>query len=109
MTGETAQRELRPPIALGSLLSFDDRTARVIAAIRANHVRRLHRATLGAGLQLLGRKGVVRTAHAGPRIRLFAFRDTHDPHLSNKALPMDFDRPNSLKRQALTSQGRSCR
>jgi hypothetical protein len=92
-----------------SLLSFDNRAARVIAAVRANDVRWLHRATLGAGLKLLCRKSVVRTAHAGPRIRLFAFGNTHDRCLSNKALIGNFDRLNSLKRGRLVSQGRRCR
>jgi hypothetical protein len=60
-----------------SLLSFDHRAARIAAAVRADHVRRLHRAALGAGLKLLRFKAVVRTPHAGSRVRLFAFGNTH--------------------------------
>ena len=44
-------------------------------------MRGLHRATFRASLKLLRREGMVRTAHAGPRIRLFAFGNTHDRYL----------------------------
>lgn len=49
----------------------------ILPAIRADNVRRLHRAALRAGLQLLGLQRVVCTTHAGPRVRLFAFRYAH--------------------------------
>ena len=61
----TAQRELRPPVTLRYLLGFDNRPATVLATVRANDVRRLHRATLRAGLKLLGGQPVVRATHAG--------------------------------------------
>jgi hypothetical protein len=77
MTGETAQREHRPPDAVVPLLSFDDRAARIMTTIWANYVRWLHRAALRAGLKLLGRQAVVRPPHAGSRIRLFTFGNTH--------------------------------
>src|SRR6185312_3590449 len=73
-----AQQELRPPTDPANLLCFDDRAACVMATVRANDVRRLRRAALRAGLQLLGFKSIVRPTHPGPRIRLFAFRNTHD-------------------------------
>src|SRR5262245_59271327 len=59
------------------LLGLDDRPARVVAAVGADDVRGLWRAALGAGLELLGLERVVRAAHAGAGIRLFAFGDAH--------------------------------
>jgi hypothetical protein len=52
-------------------------------AIRANHVRRLLRAALRAGLKLLRLKSIVRTTHAGARIRLLTFGYTHGRYLPN--------------------------
>jgi hypothetical protein len=65
------------------LFRLDDRSAAVVATVRADDVRRLRRAALGAGLKLLRLERVVRPPHAGAGIRLFAFGDTHDGHLSN--------------------------
>ena len=59
------------------LLGFDDGAARVVTAVRANDVRGLRRAALGAGLQLLGPQRIVRTAHAGAGIRMFTLRYGH--------------------------------
>jgi hypothetical protein len=86
------QDDLTPRSVLPAppLLSFDDRATRVIAAIWADDVRRLHRATLRAGLKLLRRQSVVRSPHAGPRVRLFTLRNTHDPHLSKKSFANEF-------------------
>jgi hypothetical protein len=68
----------------GSLLHLDNRSARVMAAVRANDVRRLHRAALRACLKLLGLEPVVRAPHTGARVGLFAFGDTHDGYLLRK-------------------------
>ena len=54
------------PVSLSSsLLGFDNRPATILATVRANDVRRLHRATLRARLQLFGGQPVVRATHTG--------------------------------------------
>jgi hypothetical protein len=59
------------------LLRFHHRPPSVVAAVRADHMRRLRRATLWACLQLLGLERVVRSTHTGTGIGLFTFWNGH--------------------------------
>ena len=63
------------------LLRLNHRPATVMAAVRTDDVRRNRRATLGTGLQLLGLQPMMRAAHAGTGIRLFAFGNGHGTNL----------------------------
>lgn len=91
------------------LFRFDDRPAGVVAAIRANDMRGLHRAALRAGLKLLRLESIVRTPHPGPRVRLFTFGNTHDSPPSYdtyRALCYKLLRPINLWRTGLRRQVR---
>ena len=67
------------------LLRLDHRAAGVVAAVRADHVRRFRRAALRAGLELLGFERVVRATHAGAGIRVFAFWNGHRSTCARRA------------------------
>jgi hypothetical protein len=64
-------------LALDRLGRLDHRAAHVMSAVGADDVRHHHRATLGAGMQLLGLQRVVRTPLAGPGIGMLALGKGH--------------------------------
>jgi hypothetical protein len=88
------------------LLRFHQRPAGVMAAVGTNDVRRLGRAALRAGLQLLWLQGVVRAAHAGAGVGLFAFWDGHGGNLSEMLASKGFGEFISLCGRANERQGR---
>jgi len=61
-----------------SILGINNGPAHVVATVDAGHMRRRRGATFRAGLQLLGRKSIVRATFTGARIGMFAFRNGHD-------------------------------
>jgi hypothetical protein len=58
-------------------LLLDDRPSHVVAATRADDMRRDRRAAVRARAQLTGLQAVMRATMAGTRVRLFAFGDRH--------------------------------
>jgi hypothetical protein len=80
---------------ISPLFRFHHRSARVMAAVGANHVRRLLRAAFRAGLKLLGLQGVVGAAHSGAGIGLFALGDSHGGNLSEMLACKGFENPSA--------------
>jgi hypothetical protein len=74
-----------------SLLRLDHRPAAIMPAVRTDDVRRNLCAAFRAGLQLLGLQTMMRAAHAGAGIRLFAFRDGHGTNLLKDCVRGNFD------------------
>jgi len=58
-------------------LLLDDRPSHVVAATRADDMRRDRRAAVRARAQLTGLQAVMRATMAGTRVGLFAFGDRH--------------------------------
>ena len=71
MFGESAE-DMAP-----RLFRLNHGPAAVLAAIRADDVGGDHRAALRAGVELLRLQAVVRAAHAGAGIGLFALGNGH--------------------------------
>jgi hypothetical protein len=77
-----------------------------VAAVGANDVRGLLRAAFRAGLKLLGLQGVVRAAHAGAGIGLFALGDGHGGNLSEMLASKGFGESISVCGRGKKRQGR---
>jgi hypothetical protein len=94
------------PVSLSFFsLRLDQRPPAVVTAIRANHVRGLLSATFWARLELLRLEGVVRTSHAGARIRLFALGYGHGSNLSEMLESKGFGEFTKILHGGLERQG----
>ena len=80
-----------------------------MAAVRADDVRGLLRAALRAGLELFGLQGVMRSAHAGAGVRLFALGYGHGGNLSELLASKGFGESINLCGLAAERQGREKR
>jgi hypothetical protein len=88
------------------LFCFHHCATGVVATIGANDVRGLLRAAFWAGLKLFGLQGVVRAAHAGAGVGLFALGDGHGGNLSEILASKGFGESTSLCGGATERQGR---
>jgi hypothetical protein len=89
------------------LLRLHQRPPAIVAAIGADHVRGFLRATLGARLELFRLESIVRTSHAGARIRLLALRYGHGSNLSEMLELKGFVESTKICRRRLDRQGRA--
>jgi hypothetical protein len=94
------------PLDFLPLLRLHERPPAIVTAIRADHVGRLLRATLGAGLKLLGLERVVGPTHSGAGIRLLALGDGHGSILSETLVVERFVESTTIFRQAVDRQER---
>jgi hypothetical protein len=95
---------------LGGVAGFDDRAAHVVAAIRADHVRRDGRAALRAVMQLLRLLLIVGPAGTGAGITLTALWYGHDKHQDKtETLGRNSDTANRCHKGKPTNLEGACR